>query len=435
MVSPTLAIVDDDLDFSAFLATIARRKGFDAHRFHTVAEAQPWLATHDTDLTMLDMTLPDGTGLDVIEQLPSRRAGEIVFVSGTDNREDIRRAVATPATRFLGKPLRPGVLEELLQQAMARFEQRQRMQRGESDLLVGESDAMARVREDIARVAPTTLSVLVSGETGTGKELVARALHRRSGRLGRLISVNCGAIPSELLGSQLFGHERGAFTGATQRHLGFFEQAAGGTLFLDEIGEMPPALQVYLLRVLETGCIVRLGGNEEIPVDVRVVAATHRTCGDSDAGLRADLFYRLARYPIELPPLRERGRDVVLLAQRFIHALNRESGQVKRLDPASAIGLTQYTWPGNIRELRSATEHAYLREDGELVGVRPLLRRPTPADQDVRFPVGLTFQQMQDLMLERALAFHHGDKTAAAHSLGISVRTVHNHLAKKRHDG
>ncbi len=432
MVAPTLAIVDDDLDFSAFLATIARRKGFDAHRFHTVAEAQPWLASHETDLTMLDMALPDGTGLDVIERLPDRRSGQIVFVSGTDNHEDILRAVATTASQFLGKPLRPGALDDLLNQAMRRFEQRQRATQTRADALRGESDAMARVRDDIARAAPTSLSVLVSGETGTGKELVARDIHRQSGRRGRLISVNCGAIPAELLGSQLFGHERGAFTGASHRHPGFFEQAAGGTLFLDEIGEMPTALQVYLLRVLETGCIVRLGGSEEVPVDVRIIAATHRSFGAPDSGLRSDLYYRLARYPIELPPLRDRGDDAALLAQGFIRALNRESGLTKSLDPACATELSKYPWPGNVRELRSATEYAYLRQEGERVRVRPLLQSNGPSGQNIHFPVGMTFQQMQDVMLERALAFHNGDKTAAAHSLGISVRTVHNHLAKKR---
>lgn len=439
MVAPTLAIVDDDQDFSAFLAGFAQRKGFEACQFHSVAEASPWLARHDPELTMLDMALPDGTGLDVLERLPSGRGGQIVFVSGTDNREEIRRAVSSSATEFLGKPLRTEALERLLRGARARFDQRRIARQAQADTLVGECAAMAEVREEIARVAATSLSVLVTGETGTGKELVARALHRQSGRRGRLISVNCGAVPADLLASQLFGHERGSFTGAASRHLGHFEQASGGTLFLDEIGEMPTSLQVYLLRVLETGCVVRVGGTEEIPTDVRIVAATHRHGNPVPAGVREDLYYRLARYPITLPPLRCRGDDIELLARRFIHALNREAGADKHLDPACFAQLRRHAWPGNVRELRAATEYAYLRATDAAVHVRPLagVLRPPGVDDagELRFRIGMTFHEVEAAMLERTLAFHGGDKTAAARSLGVSVRTIHNHLARRRpHD-
>lgn len=432
MLAPTLAIVDDDQDFSAFLAQIARSRGFDTHRFHSVADACPWLAQHDTDLTMLDMALPDGTGLDVIARMPNGHSGQIVFVSGTEDREEIRRAVATPATRFIGKPLRPDELDQLLRQTLSQFELRQHARQAQSHLLVGHSDVMDSVREDIARVAPTALSVLITGETGTGKELAARAIHAQSGRAGKLVCVNCGAIPGELLGSQLFGHERGAFTGANARHLGVFEQAQGGTLFLDEIGDMPASLQVYLLRVLETGHLVRLGGIAEIPVDVRIVAATHRA-GGPEGGLRSDLYYRLARYPITLPPLRARGRDIGLLAQRFVEAMNRETGNSKVLASDCITALEQYSWPGNVRELRAATEYAYLRQEGREVHVMPMQRLPEVTDTDeLRFQVGMTFQEVQDRLLDRTLAFHQGDKTAAARSLGVSVRTIHNHLARRR---
>lgn len=434
MLAPTLAIVDDDQDFSAFLAKVARGRGFDAHRFHSVAEACPWLSTHDADLTMLDMALPDGTGLDVIARLPNDRSGQIVFVSGTQNRDEIRRAVATPATQFIGKPLPPNELDQLLRQTLSQFERRQHAREAQSHLLVGHSEVIATVREDIARVAPTSFSVLITGETGTGKELAARAIHDQSGRTGNLVCVNCGAIPGELLGSQLFGHERGAFTGANARHLGLFEQASGGTLFLDEIGDMPAVLQVYLLRVLETGRLVRLGGSTEIPVDVRVVAATHRAAGP-EGGLRPDIYYRLARYPIALPPLRARGADIGLLAQRFVDVMNNEIGDAKVLAPDCISGLERYPWPGNVRELRAATEYAYLRQDGREVHVMPL-RRPQDRDPDdaadLRFRVGMTFQEVQERMLDRTLAFHQGDKTATARSLGVSVRTVHNHLARRR---
>jgi len=434
---PTLAIVDDDLDFSMLLANFARRKGFRTQQLYSVAEAGSWLRQNDVDLTLLDMGLPDGTGLDIIECVPRDHRGQIVFVSGTDDPDQIRRAVATPASAFLGKPLREDALERLLAQTRARFESRRRGQRRADGGLLGDSPAMRRVREDIARVAPSRASVLITGETGTGKELVARALHGASGRRGRMISVNCGAVPPDLLASQLFGHERGSFTGAVGRHLGYFEQAAGGTLFLDEIGEMPPMLQVYLLRVLETGRVVRVGGSEEIPVDARIVAATHR----SDRGaLRDDVYYRIARYPIDLPPLRQRGGDIELLANAVVHRLNRESGDDhKQLDPACVPALMRHPWPGNVRELVAATERAYLHSTGPQVHVAPIhpgTGRHSDGDPDaVQFRVGMTFQEVEEAMLGRTLAFHRGDKTATARTLGVSVRTIHNHVARRRHGG
>jgi transcriptional regulator with PAS, ATPase and Fis domain len=195
---------------------------------------------------------------------------------------------------------------------------------------------------------------------------------------------------------------------------------------------MPASLQVYLLRVLETGHLVRLGGIAEIPVDVRIVAATHRA-GGPEGGLRSDLYYRLARYPITLPPLRARGRDIGLLAQRFVEAMNRETGNSKVLASDCITALEQYSWPGNVRELRAATEYAYLRQEGREAHVMPMQRLPEVTDTDeLRFQVGMTFQEVQDRLLDRTLAFHQGDKTAAARSLGVSVRTIHNHLARRR---
>jgi len=295
---------------------------------------------------------------------------------------------------------------------------------------------MHRVRQDILRVAPTGMNVLVLGETGTGKELVARAVHAHSGRTGKLVCVNCGAMPAELMASQLFGHERGAFTGAASRHAGVLEQAHGGTLFLDEIGEMPAALQVYLLRVLETGSVVRVGGSGEIPVDVRIVAATNRL--PADGALRDDLFYRLGQYVIELPPLRARGNDVRLLAHRFVARLNdKYGGPPKRLDPAGIARLSSYPWPGNVRELMAATERAHVSASGPWVDINPrALAARAPDDGDsVRFRIGTPLQVVEEEMLRRTLAFHDGDKTATARTLGISVRTVHNHLARSRRHG
>jgi DNA-binding NtrC family response regulator len=326
------------------------------------------------------MVLPDGSGLDVIHRVPSDHRGQIVFISGTNDPDQIRRAVATPASEFIGKPVCEETLHRLLERSYARFEERARHEARLSRTLLGESAEMRRVRQDIERAGPSQVNVLITGVTGTGKELVARALHEASNRPGNLVSVNCGAVPADLLASQMFGHERGSFTGAFARHLGWFEQAEGGTLFLDEIGDMPPALQVYLLRVLETQCITRVGGNQEIPVDVRVIAATHSAFGP---GMRDDLYYRLARYVIALPPLRKRGSDVELLASSFVHRLDTgTAGPLRQLDPMCIPLLHRHPWPGNVRELAAAVEQAYLQGSGGRVFVQP--QSPEPRGLDGR---------------------------------------------------
>jgi len=439
MANPCFAIVDDDTEFASMTLDLARRRGFTAHAFHRVADATPWLARHDPDLTLLDMHLPDGTGFDVLDRIPVQHQGQIVFVSGSSDIEHARRAVASSASAYLPKPLPPNRLMGLLDDVRHSHQAREAAMRDAANGLLGESPAMQALRQEIARAAPHDVSVLLFGETGSGKELAARALHAQSGRSGRFVAVNCGALPGELLASELFGHERGSFTGAATRHLGFFEQAQGGTLFLDEIGDMPPALQVYLLRTLETGVVQRIGAQGEVPVDVRVIAATHRFSGSGCADLRPDLYFRLARYPIEVPPLRARRSDIPLLAKAFIDRFNRRTGQSKRLEERCIPALMAHAWPGNVRELASAVELAYLRSTDDGVRAAPVQpgRHALGADDDpsgVRFQVGMTFAQVEAEMLRKTLAFHGGDKTATARSLGISVRTVHNHLARKHGD-
>ncbi|MBD9378004.1 sigma-54-dependent transcriptional regulator [Pseudoxanthomonas sp. 22568] len=439
MPNPCFAIVDDDTEFASMTLDMARRRGFTAHAFHRVADAAPWLARHDPELTLLDMHLPDGTGFDVLERIPVQHQGQIVFVSGSSDIEHARRAVASAASAYLPKPLPPTRLMGLLDDVRQSHHAREAALRDDGDGLLGESPPMQALRQEIARAAPHDVSVLLFGETGSGKELAARAIHAQSGRGGRFVAVNCGALPGELLASELFGHERGSFTGAAARHLGFFEQAQGGTLFLDEIGDMPPALQVYLLRALETGVVQRIGGQGEVPIDVRVIAATHRLSADGCGDLRQDLYFRLVRYPIEVPPLRARKQDIPLLATAFVDRLNRRTGHARRLEERCLPGLMAHAWPGNVRELSSAIELAYLRSQDDSVRAVPLQldRRGLPGDDDpasVRFQVGMTFAQVEAEMLRKTLAFHAGDKTATARALGISVRTVHNHLARKRDD-
>ena len=306
------------------------------------------------------------------------------------------------------------------------------------DRMIGQCEALRGVQEDLAKIAPTNASVLVTGESGTGKELVARALHRQSGRAGSFVAINCGAVAPELLASELFGHERGAFTGAASRHVGLFEHADGGTVFLDEIAEMPPSLQVYLLRVLESGTLTRVGGTDTIGFDARVIAATNRDpmVAIDEGRLREDLFYRLADFIVVLPPLRERGNDCVELARHFIECLNDEHGLPKHLAAGAEQALLQYAWPGNVRELRSAIQRAYILSDEDEVVIRDpgLHRLPPTADvqpDGVNFRVGMSYAEIEREMLLKTLARYGNDKTRTARALGVSVRTIHNQLNRQ----
>ncbi|GGZ55847.1 sigma-54-dependent Fis family transcriptional regulator [Lysobacter xinjiangensis] len=430
---PSVLIIDDDATFASAAADFARAHGFQASIAHSLEESRRAMGRGMSDLTMLDVSLPDGTAFDLLEELDAHQHSRIALMTGEPSVENAARAVGLPVLDYLLKPLCPRQFESLLQAASARAMALAAGNR--PDGIVGECDAVRRLASDIDRVAPTPISVLVTGESGTGKELVARAVHARSGRRGSFVAVNCGAIAPDLLASHLFGHERGSFTGAQQRHVGYFEQAHRGTLFLDEVTEMSTALQVYLLRVLETGEVTRVGGTEAIPVDVRIVAATNRDPVQAieQGVLREDLYYRLADFIVALPPLRARGEDVILLAHVFVDRLNRDHGQDKRLSPDAERMLLRHGWPGNVRELRSVVQRAYLMSDGGLIRIPPLGRRALPLHQDdssIVFHVGMSYADVEREMLLKTLAKVDGDKTEAARILGVSVRTIHNQLAR-----
>jgi DNA-binding NtrC family response regulator len=301
--------------------------------------------------------------------------------------------------------------------------------------LLGASPAMQAVYRMIAKVAPTEATVFVIGESGSGKEVAARTVHELSGRAsGPLVAMNCGAIPPNLIEAELFGYEKGAFTGASRQHQGFFERAAGGTLFLDEITEMAPEMQVRLLRVLETGHFLRVGGSEDLRADVRVVAATNRqpAAAVATGQLREDLMYRLAVFPVELPPLRKRGDDVELLAGHFLAELNAEAGTCKRFSRTAAEAMRTHLWPGNVRELKNAVHRAYILADGEvdLDFANPAASPAAGAGGErLEFPVGTALADMERQAIFATLNHCRGNKRRCAEILGISLKTLYNRLA------
>ncbi|MFC4158470.1 sigma-54 interaction domain-containing protein [Chitinimonas lacunae] len=300
--------------------------------------------------------------------------------------------------------------------------------------LYGASPVMQAVFRLIERVAPSDASVLVVGESGCGKELVAQTIHEKSLRANRpFVALNCGALPANLIEAELFGYEKGAFTGAHKTHQGFFERAEGGTLFLDEITEMPLEMQVRLLRVLETGRFTRVGGDREITCDVRVVAATNREPLQAvqDGHLREDVLYRLAVFPIELPPLRDRDDDIGLLARRFLANLNAQYGTSKQFADDVEARLREHDWPGNVRELKNCIQRAYIMaedvvEIDTLDALRPLKR--AVSKQTLAFEVGISIEEAERKIIFATLDRYQGNKRRAAQVLGVSLKTLYNRL-------
>jgi DNA-binding NtrC family response regulator len=368
-----ILIVDDDPSTLASISRAFRLAGHEAVVSDNAARAVSLLRQERFDVVFSDVVMPGKDGLAMLAEL--RDAGvttPIIMISGQATVDMAVRATRLGALDFLEKPVSADKLLITVENAMrlVRLEAensalRRRVGRHE---IVWRSDAMRRVMAQVDRVAPTESRVCILGETGTGKELVARALHERSPRRDRpFVSVNCAAIPSDLIESELFGHEKGAFTGAASRHLGKFEQAHGGTLFLDEIGDMPPAMQAKLLRLLQEGELERVGGERPIVVDTRVVVATHR---DLEAqvrrgAFREDLYHRVFVFPIAMPALRERPEDIQLLAEHFAAIVAEQNGWRPRgFTPDALQELTRYSWPGNVRELRNIVERLLLLTDG-----------------------------------------------------------------------
>lgn len=436
--SGSVLLVDDNDGFARVVAEMARQCRCKLVRAGTLDAARDACAREGFDLIMIDLELPDGNGMDLLDDLDVDMHGRIVVVTGVPSVDSAVRVLRSPILDYLVKPVSAAALQQLLMDADASAARRIALAESAGGM-VGRSPDMRALLGEIARVGPTDVSVLVHGDSGTGKELVARALHSASGRAGAFVAVNCGALAQDLLGSLLFGHERGSFTGAVQSHAGYFEQAQGGTLFLDEIAEMPQPLQVYLLRVIETRTLTRVGGAREIPVDVRLVAATNRDpLACVEAGLlRRDLYFRLDAYTLRTPALSEHRDDIPLLAQHFLDGLNRRYETAKQFAPAALTRMSEAAWPGNVRELRHAVQRGYLLAgDGKQVDYRPDhavgANAGARSGDAVNFAVGMSFEDVEREMLLKTLARCGNNKSRAARMLGITSKTVYNRLMRYR---
>src|SRR5690242_5307502 len=370
-----LLIVDDDANTLASLARAFRLAGHEATVCDNAARALELLKSQPFDMMMSDVVMPGKDGLALLED--ARNSGitlPVVMISGQANIEMAVRATRLGAVDFLEKPLSTDKLlltvGNVLRLRHLEEENRQLRQRVGKHEIVMAGEAMRKVMAQVDRVAASETRVCILGETGTGKELIARALHERSPRReGPFITLNCAAVPAELIESELFGHEKGSFTGAASRHIGRFEQAQNGTLFLDEIGDMPLIMQAKLLRVLEESQVERIGGDRTIPVNVRVLVATHRNLEElvRSNAFRQDLYHRIYVFPLRLPPLRERTEDVPVLVEHFTRQLFDQNGWKPKPVTAGAIAeLVRYPWPGNVRELRNVVERLLLLAGDEV---------------------------------------------------------------------
>jgi two-component system response regulator AtoC len=442
-------IVDDDSAFAPELANYVRQEGYSARTAATLQDARSVLAEELPELLLIDLQLPDGSGLDLIKEIPDG-ATQVVVLTGYPSVDSAVEGLRANVADYLTKPIDMAQFRECLTKlcgAPRPVHEGVTHERRRFRAFIGNSKAMRKVYAMIGKVAQTDATVLVRGESGTGKELVAQAIHALSERAhGPFLALNCGAVPQDLIGNELFGHDRGGYTGASRQHKGYFERAQGGTLLLDEITEMPLELQVNLLRVLETGRLTRIGGDQEIEVDVRLVAASNRDPRKAvvDGRLREDLFYRLQVFPIELPPLRERPEDVELLVNHFLDRLNVKASTNKRVTADAMQCLREYPWPGNVRELKNMLHRIFILAergiDMDLLRQMPEFEksaRAGMAKEDSHHPFNgkgaLAATPLEDAerqLIMDTLAECNGDKKLAAQSLGISLKTLYNKLKR-----
>jgi two-component system response regulator AtoC len=441
---PHALAVDDDPNFLSALAELIEGQGFTTNTACTLRDARAQVSHRTPDVALVDLYLPDGSGIELLKDLDTGSATEVVLMTGHADVESAVQALRLGASDYLTKPLDIGRLKSILANVASiqptpsvAAPQEQTQESDRLGLLLGASGPMQAVYEMITRVAPTDASVFFIGESGTGKDLAAQTLHIISKRSkAPFMPLNCGAISPTLIESELFGHERGSFTGAARRHKGYFERSHLGTLFLDEITEMPIELQVKLLRVLETGQLNRIGGDQPVEVDVRVIAATNRDPHKavSDGKLREDLLYRLQVFPIHMPPLRERNEDVELLADHFLGQLNERQGSSKRFTEDSMERLRSHSWPGNVRELKNVVHRAFIMADQEITP-RSLPREvggDSGFQRSLHFQVGSSIEDVEKRLIMATLEAYGGNKRKTADILGVSLKTLYNRLNQYR---
>jgi len=440
MTPPRALIVDDDPEVLQVLDEFVKREGFAVTSARTLGEAREAIAANSPDILLVDIHLPDGSGIDLLDGLQSTATPEVVLITGDASVETAVDALRRGAADYLTKPVDFARLKMVLANLARTLEMKGEIGTLRTELrkmgrfgpLIGSSPPMQKVYDLIGLVARSDAGILITGETGTGKEMVAQTIHALSRRSKQaFVPVDCGAVSANLIESELFGHERGSFTGADRMHKGYFERANRGTLFLDEVTEMPMELQVKLLRVLESSTVSRVGGNDSIKVDVRILAATNRRPEEAVATgkLREDLLYRLNVFPIPLPPLRERGDDIEVLAEHFLAGLNEGEGPLRRLTPAGRERLREHSWPGNVRELKNVVQRAFILA-GESPDIDILPYRPTDGafSSSVTMPVGTPIAVAERLLILATLDRFEGDKRKVASALQISLNTLYSRL-------
>jgi two-component system response regulator AtoC len=436
-------VVDDEENLRLVLRTLLRRHGYEVETAPTGEEALALVDSFGPDVVLTDVRMPKMGGLDLLATLKAKgNEATVVVMSAYGNMDLAIEAMKAGAYDYVQKPFKPDEIvlalrkaeeRELLRRENRALRDEIRKEHRFEDILA-KSGKMQDIFRTIAKISEYKTTVLVTGESGAGKELVARAIHRRSKRSGPFVAVNCGAIPENLLESELFGHKKGAFTDAVHDRHGLFEEATGGSLFLDEIGELPLALQVKLLRVLEDEKIRRLGETRDVQVDVRIIAATHRDLPtETKAGrFREDLFYRLNVLLIHCPSLRERREDIPLLIDHFLAKNNARLGtNIRGLDTEARRLLYEYAWPGNVRELENTIERAMVLTEGDTITAPDLPERVREARDPVQMQlasgelsVKKTMRIIEEILIRRALQKTKGNRTRAAEILEISHRAL-----------
>lgn len=443
-----ILIVDDDPATSAGMADVLEEWGYEPELAATVKAGWDAVSRLVPDAAVVDLELPDGSGLDLLRRIRENYPGvSVLILTGHATVDSAVKALKVGAEDYVTKPVDLARLQVILksiedkqQMKQEILELRRQLQKmGTLGHLVGKSPRMQKLFEEVEMVANTDANVFIVGESGSGKEVVANTIHSLSRRRNKpFVAFNCGAISPTLIESEIFGHEKGAFTNAIKRREGYFELAKGGTVFLDEITEMPIELQVKLLRVLEEGRFRRVGGNDEINIDARIIAASNRDPQKAigDGRLREDLYYRLNVFPIEVPPLRERVEDIPLFSQFFLQKLNEtEEKTVENIEAGFLEALEQYEWPGNVRELRNVINRAFIMARTDTLTVECLPDKFIGAGRQVRkqaitIPVGQSMDEVERAVIEATLGMTGGDRRKAAEVLGIPVKTLNSKTKK-----